>query len=423
LEEWNMDLKQLVLQRTRECFAERFGEIVSQVRQDREALRGWEEPAHLRAALRRTVRQEAGETQATETALAEPESLRTAGEPQPGEQREALGRTLEAGAAALDKVARSQTPGLTPEELVGLECILLLYARPSLLVCNGSLAAIPPFWKVLEQEREAIEIAQRGVGRIELLNHPEYDWAGTGFLVSDRCLLTTRRTAELFIENAGGEWQFRPNITAWLDNRSHECHPPSASCRIRAVLGVHEHYDLALLEVESPQENGGAVPLVVAAQAPPQLEGRSVYMVGYPVCDSRRSDPPLLARIFREAYNLKRVQPGMLRGEFQFRDVQLLHYDCATLGHLAGACLMDMETHQVLGLYLAGRYLEMGTAVPLWALRDDPLLRRAGVTFAEATSRDVAALTVKLEHLARSRHWAEARNVVAGIYQRAFGDK
>lgn len=24
-------------------------------------------------------------------------------------------------------------------------------------------------------------MAQRGVGRIELFGHPEYDWAGTGF--------------------------------------------------------------------------------------------------------------------------------------------------------------------------------------------------------------------------------------------------
>jgi hypothetical protein len=105
----------------------------------------------------------------------------------------------------------------------------------------------------------------------------------------------------------------------------------------------------------------------------------------------------------------------------QFRDVQLLHYDCATLGHLAGACLVDLESHQVLGLYLAGRYLELGTAVPLWVLRDDPLLQQAGVAFAEATAEDVAAVTGQLGQLARSRHWAEARGAVTGLYQKVFG--
>jgi hypothetical protein len=238
MEEWNMDLKQLVLQRTRECFAERFGEIIAQVRQDRQSLRGWEEPAHLRAALRRAVDGAAEAAAATETALAEPDSFRQAGEPGPAEQREALGRTLEAGADALEKVSQSQKPDLTAEELVGLECLLLLYTRPSLLVCNGHLAAIPPFWKALDEQREAVEIAQRGVGRIELLGHPDYDWAGTGFLLNERCLLTTRRTAELFIENPSGTWQFRPGITAWLDFRSHACHPPSAGCRIHAVAPV-----------------------------------------------------------------------------------------------------------------------------------------------------------------------------------------
>ena len=49
------------------------------------------------------------------------------------------------------------------------------------------------------------------------------------------------------------------------------------------------------------------------------------------------------------------------------------------------------------------------------------LLQRTGVTFAEATSQDVAALNGQLEQLARSRHWAEARSAVTEIYQKAFG--
>src|SRR5436305_1671492 len=76
------------------------------------------------------------------------------------------------------------------------------------------------FGNRVEDQREDIEMAQRGVGRIELLGHPEYDWAGTGFLVNDNVLMTTRRTAELFIENRDGGWRFRPGITTWMDYRS-----------------------------------------------------------------------------------------------------------------------------------------------------------------------------------------------------------
>ena len=36
-----------------------------------------------------------------------------------------------------------------------------------------------------------------------------------------------------------------------------------------------------------------------------------------------------MARIFRDVYNVKRVQPGLLRGTFAFHEVQLLRHDCA----------------------------------------------------------------------------------------------
>src|SRR5262249_28674974 len=161
------------------------------------------------------------------------------------------------------------------EERVGVECVILLYGRPALLVSEGRLASVPPLWNILEDQREDIEMAQRGVGRIELFGHPEYDWAGTGFLVNETTLMTNRRTAELFIENQNGNWQFRPGITAWMDYRSPYQLVASAGYRVRSVVGVHDRYDLALLEVEPPQQQQrtAPTPLALAAQAPPRLEG------------------------------------------------------------------------------------------------------------------------------------------------------
>jgi hypothetical protein len=418
-----MDRKQMVAQRARECFAECLEDVTHRVRQDRQGLRGWEEPTHLRSVLRRTIREgEAGEAETTVTVSAL-EFGRAAGEPDRGQQREAVGQLLEAGAGGLEKVARNQVMELTAEEVLGLECVLLLYGRPAVLVCQGRLGTVPPLWSILEDQRPDVEMVQRGVGRIELLGHPEYEWAGTGFLVSDTCLLTTRRTAEVFMENRGGHWQFRPGISAWMDYRSEYQGVSGAGYRVRAVIGVHDNYDLALLDVEPPQGNGSSpAPLVLAAQAPPCLEGRPVYLVGYPVRDARRNEPEVVSRIFRDVYNVKRVQPGIIRGCFPFREVQLLQHDCGPLGQNAGACLVDVETQQVLGVNLYGRYLENSTAVPLWVLRDDPLVRRAGVTFAEATAQQLEQVASQVERLARSRYWAEVRDYIAGIYQRAYGD-
>jgi hypothetical protein len=420
-----MDGRQLVLQRAREWFGDRLDDVLHMVRQDRQELYGWEEPAHLRAVVRRTIREGAeAETEETTVALAVTEFGRGAGEPDRGQQREAIGQLLEAGANALQKIIREPSPDLNTPAILGLETVLLFYARPALLVSQGRLASVPPFWNLLEDQREEIEVSQRGVGRIELFGHPELDWAGTGFLVSETTLLTTRRTVELFAENRGGQWQFRPGISAWMNYRSQYQRVASAGYRVRSILGVHEQYDLALLDVEPPQAAPSPpTPLALASQAPPRLEGRPVYLIGYPVRDARRNEPEPVARIFRDVYNVKRVQPGLLRSVFPFREIQLLQHDCTNLGQVAGAPIVDLETHQVLGLHLAGRYLEPGTAVPLWTLRDDPLFRQAGVTFTEASSRDLEEVTSMLERLARSRYWSEVKNSIQQAYQRAFGTR
>jgi hypothetical protein len=421
-----MDRRQMVVQRVREFFGERVDDVLHMVRQDRQEMRGWEEPAHVRAALRRSVRAEGSNANQSDTArtlVLESEFGRAAGEPDRGQQREALGLMLEVGGNALEKTLRNGVNDITPEEVFGLECVLLLYGRPAVLINNGSLDAVPPFWNLLEDLREDIEMAQRGVGRIELLGHPEFDWAGTGFLVNDNVLMTTRRIADIFIENRAGAVQFRPGITAWMDYRSpYQC-VSSAGYRVRSVIGVHDRYDLALFEVEGPQINHTApTPMSLAALPPATTEGRPVYLIGYPVRDARRNEPEPIARIFRDVYNVKRVQPGQLRGQINFHEVQLLRHDCAPLGLTSGSPLIDLETQQVIGLQTSGRYLDTSTAVPLFALRDDPLLRRAGVTFAEATTLDRQTVTDQLERLARSRYWNEARAVIASLHQRAFGN-
>ncbi|HKB41914.1 MAG TPA: serine protease [Gemmataceae bacterium] len=428
-----MDRRQMLVQRAREFFGDRLDDVLYLVQKDRQDLRGWQEPAHVRAAVRRAVREEGGGVaQMTEVTVAQDtitdvtqvffEFGRGAAEPDGGQQRETIGQILERGTSALQKVTRN-TFDLTNEETFGLEAILLLYGRPSLLISQGRLASVPPFWNLIEDQREDIEVAQRGVGRIEMFGHPEFDWAGTGFLVSDNILLTTRRFAELFAENKDGRWQFRPGISAWMDYRSGYQHVSNAGFRVRSVFGVHPNYDLALLEVEGPQINGSApIPLSLAATPPPNLNGRPVYVIGFPVRDARRNESEAVARIFRDVYNVKRVQPGVLRGEDNAFNIRFLRHDCAPLGQNAGAPIIDLETNLVLGLQLTGRYLEQSTAVPLYTLRDDPLFKSANIPFTEGTRQEeTQRLVSQVERLARTRAFTEVRNFIENLHQRTFG--
>src|SRR4051794_37161622 len=107
-----MDRRHMVVQRARDFFGDRLEDVLHMVWQDRNEMRGWQEPAHLRATVRRTIREEGGTTTETMTRQAtyttdetytSPsfELGRAAGEPDRGQQREAIGRLLEAGANGL----------------------------------------------------------------------------------------------------------------------------------------------------------------------------------------------------------------------------------------------------------------------------------------------------------------------------------
>ena len=99
--------------------------------------------------------------------------------------------------------------------------------------------------------------------------------------------------------------------------------------------------------------------------------------MGYPAWDGRRNDPAEMRKIFGEIFEVKRLQPGEMTG----LTGKVFKHDCSTLGGNSGSCVVDLETHQVLGLHFGGRYLEGNTAVALWTLTGDPLLKQAKVNF------------------------------------------
>ena len=75
--------------------------------------------------------------------------------------------------------------------------------------------------------------------------------------------------------------------------------------RIEGVIGIHPALDLALLRVT----DGLAKPLPIMSRDPGPLEGRNVYVLGYPAPDYR-NDTATLRSIFGDQYFVKRLQPG-----------------------------------------------------------------------------------------------------------------
>jgi hypothetical protein len=286
-----------------------------------------------------------------------------------------------------------------------LQAVLALYIRPAILA--HALDKVP-LWKEVQEQRSSIEAVLRGVGRIEVLGHDEIEWAGTGFLVHERCLMTTRSVAQGFLDHCGDRWQFRPGVTAWVDYEIETQPTASAGFRIVGVLGIHEDHNLALFEIEDSQPSQWSPrPLVLAGTTVDMTRGRPVYLVGFPLRDHRRVEEPTLAHFFHQVYRVKRIHPGRLIEPVPLQERPIFGHDCGMFGTLQGSCIVDFETHQVLGLHLGSRYLGSGTALALWHLRDDPLLRSAGLTFSDVTPADLQSRLAQVQHLASTRKWPE----------------
>lgn len=290
-----------------------------------------------------------------------------------------LPSALRAGAAALPDIHRLTPEGLDPDTQFGLEAIVLLVGRPALLIQDGTFGPAGDMWEAkLAPKRAAIKDAITRVGRIELKGHPTYPWVGTGFLVGPGVIMTNRHVAVTFAREGGSTFKFMAGVTASVDFKEEYQRDASQVRKISKVIGIHPKYDLALLKLDG---EGGPKPLEVASAPPPATKDYDIVVIGYPAYDSR-NDAAEMIRIFDNIFNVKRLQPGMLTGlSAGAGGLQIAGHDCSTLGGNSGSVVFDFTQGQAVGLHFGGRYLEGNTAVPLWRLKNDALLKKAKVNF------------------------------------------
>jgi Trypsin-like peptidase domain len=280
---------------------------------------------------------------------------------------------------AVEKVrAEGADAELTPPEEDALEAIVLLEGRPALLVRNGKFEAPPPKWTALEPLRARIEAMLSSIGRVEVTGHPSLDWVGTGFLVAPDVVMTNRHVAKEFCRNAGATWKFEPRMKARIDYSEELGSNRPAEFAFTDVIGVHEAHDLALFRVSRKGKKGTTAPEPLPIARKPTLAvGRNVFVVGFPAWDGHRNEPEPMREIFKDIFNVKRLQPGEMRRVSKAQ--VLFEHDCSTLGGNSGSCVIDLETQRVTGLHFSGRFLEANYAVLLSKLEKDKLLKKAGV--------------------------------------------
>jgi DNA/RNA endonuclease G (NUC1)/S1-C subfamily serine protease len=280
-----------------------------------------------------------------------------------------------AAESGLQKLAVDRVQEITPSEMFGLEAIVLPRNRPVAFVRGKSYDDLDGPWASLNDDVVKRRVASLLplIGRVEVPSSPILPYAGTGFVVGQGLIATNRHVAQIFAQGLGLTIRYRAGDAA-IDFKRQVDAPDderTAYLSVRAVEMIHPYWDMALLRVDGlPTDRM----LRLSVKPPEELLDRNVVVIGYPARDER-SDVALQDRIFNRTYNVKRLQPGVIRTRAKVQSfentVNALTHDASTLGGNSGSAVIEVDTGEVVALHFAGEYLKANYAVPMYELARD----------------------------------------------------
>lgn len=257
------------------------------------------------------------------------------------------------------------------------ESIILKVGRPVLTIVNNNaqliLNAESETWRSrLEKAQQHLIKVTKATGRIELANHPTYDWVGTGWFVSENIIVTNRHVAEVFAKASGSRFVFRKALdnsdyASKIDLLEEAGITDEVVFNLAAVLYIEPEPgpDLAFFRVD-PQSSNHSLPQKIDLSGGSVKPNTNVAVIGYPARDSRVGDQQLMDRLYGGLYDKKRLAPGQVTNA----DSAKMFHDCTTLGGCSGSPVIDLDTGEAVGLHFGGRYLESNYAVPSGIVRD-----------------------------------------------------
>lgn len=248
---------------------------------------------------------------------------------------------------ALNALANGVDPA--PEQLQALELAIRLH-RPAPLVQHDEVGTLGPDaaqvfsnWGTF---RSAVRPYLRGIGRIDR-KQPTHSprIVGTAFLVGPTAVATNRHVVDALTLGTGrlaaGQAELRFGQESGVV-------PDAPAVPIVAVLALHDHLDLCLLQIETE----------VALSVPPLVHsndvverGEQVAVIGYPSPDAR--NPYFIGLLFGALLGVKRAAPG------EVTDVQAarLYHDCTTLGGNSGSPIVALADARLVGVHTDGYFL------------------------------------------------------------------
>src|SRR5262245_47155946 len=253
------------------------------------------------------------------------------------------------------------------------ETIVLRTGRPVLAVKNDQPELVfrdadSEVWRDrLQNAKDLIHRAVLASGRLEVQNHPTFDWLGTGWLVREDIIVTNRHVAQEFGRRQGETFDFKQGLlsrrmSADVDflEEVGQTSNQARTFRLKEILHIEDEDgpDMALLKVAPADGRQLAAPIVLSGHTP--IEQQQVATIGYPARDSRVPEQDLMEDIFGDVFEKKRLAPGQIT---KISSVELQH-DCSTLGGNSGSVVVDLMSGEAVGLHFAGRFLIANFAVP-----------------------------------------------------------
>lgn len=288
----------------------------------------------------------------------------------------AAAKSLDIGvAAALPPLTEAGAPELT--EALGLETIVRREARPVLVIRDNQttmqfLGPDSEVWRSrLNDAKPILDRVIPAIGRVEVTNHPDFNWVGTGWLVADDIIVTNRHVAQLFARRGMNGFTFRPGInggpmTSRVDFLEEDQRTNSLEYAVSSVLFIAslQEPDVAFMRLTRPQTSRPLPPPIQLADV---ITGDEfIATIGYPARDSRVPDQDLVLRIFGDVYDKKRLAPGTIISV----TADELQHDCSTLGGNSGSPAIDLSTGRAVGLHFSGLFMQANFAVPAPRVRE-----------------------------------------------------
>jgi endonuclease G len=141
--------------------------------------------------------------------------------------------TIQSG---LEKLAENRHQDITPNEIFGLEAIVMRQNRPVLFVRGDSYDDVDEPWRSLNDAAVKTRLSALFpfIGRIELPTSPILPYAGTGFVVGKGLVATNRHVAQIFSQDLASPFSTAA-VTAqstssdrWIPRRATA--PPISPC-------------------------------------------------------------------------------------------------------------------------------------------------------------------------------------------------